>query len=117
MNKRELEPTSTEDNAIMLGDEFVSQVRSFGVLRYSIERICNILGLTGKERIAMKVRILLPGDAYSIAYHQGLAMGDYNIDSELTKKAESGDTDAISLLKEREGDRVELDLRKELFGV
>lgn len=117
MKKNELEPTATTDSVVLLRDDYVSRVRSYGILRYSIDRICNLLGLRGKERLAMRIRLSLPGDVYENAYKQGLAIGDYNIDSELSKKAETGDAEAISLLKERECERVELDLRKELFGV
>ena len=35
----------------------------------------------------------------------------------LAKKAEAGDIDAINTLEERKNLRVELDLRKQLFGV
>lgn len=53
----------------------------------------------------------------SLPYNNGRALGEYNIDAELAKKAEAGDIDAINTLEERKNLRVELDLRKQLFGV
>lgn len=115
--KSELTPTSDVDKAILIGDEYVSQVRTFGALGYSAERICNLLGLRDKEKIALTIRISLPGDIYFDAYSNGQALGEYNIDAELAKRAESGEIDAITTLETRKNERVELDLRKNLFGV
>lgn len=116
----ELSPTSNVDNVALVGDEYVSQVRTFGALGYTPQRICSLLGLRGKEKLALTVRITLVGDVYYDAYNNGRALGEYNIDAELAKKAESGDIDAINTintLEERKNLRVELDLRKQLFGV
>lgn len=113
----ELAPTSEMDNVSLVGDEYVSQVRTFGALGYTSQRICSLLGLRGKEKLALTVRITLVGDVYYDAYNNGRALGEYNIDAELAKKAESGDIDAINTLEERKNLRVELDLRKQLFGV
>ena len=113
----ELKPTSFQDTAIAIGEEYLSQVRTFGALGYSPQRICNLLGLTGKKKFGMMVRITIPGDTYFNAYHSGIAMGDYNIDAELAKHAETGDIDSITALAVRKNERIERDLRKELFGV
>lgn len=115
--KNELLPTSDVDKAILIGDEYVSQVRTFGALGYSSERICNLLGLRGKEKIALGIRIGLPGDVYNDAYTNGRALGEYNIDAELAKRAEAGEIDAITTLETRKNERIELELRKQLFGV
>lgn len=115
--KKELTPTSDVDKAILIGDEYVSQVRTFGALGYSSQRICSLLDLRGKEKIALTIRMSLPGDVYHDSYSNGRALGEYNIDAELAKRAESGEIDAITTLEQRKNDRVELDLRKELFGV
>lgn len=115
--KKELTPTSDVDNIAVIGEEYVPQVRTFGALGYTPQRICNLLGLRGKEKIALMIRTGLPGDVYHDAYSNGSALGDYNIDAELAKRAESGEIDAITTLEQRKNDRVELDLRKELFGV
>lgn len=115
--KSELTPASDVDKVALIGEEYVSQVRTFGALGYTPQRICNLLGLRGKEKLALIVRIGLAGDVYHDAYDNGRALGEYNIDAELAKKAESGDIDAINTLEERKNLRVELDLRKQLFGV
>lgn len=110
-------PTSDVDKAILIGEEYVSQVHTFGALGYTPQRICSLLGLRGKEKLALIVRITLPGDVYYDSYNNGRALGQYNIDAELAKKAEAGDIEAINTLEERKNQRIELDLRKQLFGV
>lgn len=115
--KNELTPTSDADKVVLIGDKYVSQVRTFGALGYSAERICNLLGLRGKEKIALTIRIGLPGDVYNDAYSNGRALGEYNIDAELAKRAEAGEIDAITALETRKNERIELELRKNLFGV
>lgn len=112
-----LTPISDADKILLVGDEYINQVRSFGALGYSHSRICNLLPLTKQQKIALRVRLSLPGDTYCEAYLNGRAIGEYNIDAELAKKAEAGDVEAISVLAERKNERAELDLRKELFGV
>jgi hypothetical protein len=46
-----------------------------------------------------------------------VALGEYNIDAELAKNAEAGDTDSIEMLEARKTERLEKDLRQELFGI
>lgn len=101
----------------ILSDEYVNQIRTFGALNYTPERICQLLGLKKNKREALLYRITLPGDIYFEAYQQGLALGEYNIDAELAKKAEKGDKDSITLLEERKNKRAEKDLRMKLFGI
>ena len=100
-----------------LSDEYVNQVRTFGALSYTPERICQLLGLRKVKRIALLYRIGIPGDVYHEAYHQGRVLGEYNIDAELAKKAEKGEIDSITLLEERKNKRAEKDLRMKLFGI
>lgn len=97
--------------------DYTSQIRTFGALGYSSERIADILGLNGPERTELIVRLLLPGDTYQVAYNQGKAYGEYNIDAELAKKAEKGEVDAITTLAERSKERKLKDLRKDVFGI
>jgi len=70
----------------ILSDEYINQVRTFGALNYTPERICQLLGLRKTKRIALLYRIAMPGDVYCEAYQQGLALGEYNIDAELAKE-------------------------------
>lgn len=100
-----------------LSDEYVNQVRTFGALSYTPERICQLLGLSKAKRIALLYRLSTPGDVYYGAYHQGRALGEYNIDAELAKKAEKGDNESITMLEERKNERAEKDLRLKLFGI
>ena len=100
-----------------LSDEYVNQVRTFGALSYTPERICQLLGLRKVKCIALLYRIGIPGDVYYEAYHQGRALSEYNIDAELAKKAEKGEIDSITLLEERKNGRAEKDLRMKLFGI
>ena len=116
-NSLSLTPTSEIDKATCIGDEYVSQVKNYAALGYTPQRIVNLLNLRGRGRTALLVRIALVGDVYYDAYTSGQALGEYNIDAELAKRAESGDVEAIELLETRKNERVEIDLRKELFGV
>lgn len=100
-----------------IGDEYVQQVRTFGALDYVPQRICRLLGLSKAKSTALMLRMATPGDVYHDAYMQGHALGEYNIDAELAKKAETGDVDAITLLEARKNERREKDLRYELFGI
>lgn len=115
--KQSLTPTSTEETIGIIGDEYLPQVSKYATLGYSAGRICNLLGLKGKEKMALITRIDLPGDIYNDAYANGHALGEYNIDAELAKRAESGEIDAITALETRKNERIELELRKNLFGV
>lgn len=115
--KKELTLTSDTDKAVLIGDEYVSQVRTFGAWGYTPHRICTLLGLRGKERTALTVRLLMPGDVYYDAYRNGCALGEYNIDAELAKKAETGDVSAIETLETRKQERTVKDLRNQLFGI
>ena len=107
----------SEEDKILIGDEYVSQVRTFGALGYTVKRICTLLQLSRQQTKALSFRMTFPGDVYCEAYQNGKAIGEYNIDAELAKKAELGEIDAINLLEERKRDRVEVDLRLQLFGV
>lgn len=112
-----LTPTSEVDQISLIGDQYIPQVRTFGALGYTPARICNILGLRGKERIALTMRMTIPGDVYYDAYRNGNALGEYNIDAELAKKAEKGDIEAIETLETRKQERTVKDMRDKLFGV
>ena len=101
----------------VLPASYTNQILSFGSLGYKPERICRLLGLRGEERTELLLRLDIQGDEFYEAYRRGQALGEYNIDAELAKQAERGDTDAIELLEARKEERNELDLRMQLFGV
>ena len=106
-----------KDEIIVIGDEYVSQVKTYAALGYSVNRICTLLQLSKKQKVALGIRMTLPGDVYYEACRNGKAIGEYNIDSELAKQAERGDIAAITLLGERKQERMEADLRQQLFGI
>ena len=99
-----------------IGEDYIAQVRAFGSLGYSPDRIATMLSITGMKRTCLIMRITSPGDTYNTAYFNGKSIGEYNIDAELAKKAEKGEVDAIILQQQRKDERQELDLRRELFG-
>lgn len=117
MKELVLTPTSDDDKVTSISDDYVSQVRTFGSLGYTPERICNLLRLTAEQKKALAIRLRLPGDIYNEAYKNGRVIGEYNIDAQLAKQAETGDVDAIKALEERKMDRAEIDLRQQLFGI
>ena len=98
-------------------DQYISKVRTFGALGYDAERIADLLDLHGKTRAELIVRLSIPDDELSVAYNNGRAIGEYNIDVELTKQAERGDIDSITTLAERSKERKIKDLRKNIFGL
>ncbi len=98
-------------------DQYLSKVRTFGALGYDPERIADLLGLHGRIRAELVVRLAMKGDELRVAYDNGRAIGEYNIDAELTKLAERGDVDAIETLAARSKERKLKDMKKDLFGV
>lgn len=106
-----------QKNEPWIGEEYVNQVRTFGALGYSIDRIAKLLSLSRVQKAALLIRLGIADDPYAIAYANGRAIGEYNIDAELAKQAEKGDISSIEMLEQRKNARIELDLRKELFGV
>lgn len=97
--------------------DYTSQIRSFGALGYSADRIASILNLRGKERAELLFRLSLPNDEYYTAYQNGLAVGEWNIDAELAKQAERGDVESITALAARSKERKMKDLKNNLFGI
>lgn len=98
-------------------DQYINKVRTFGALGYDAERIADLLNLTGKTRVELIVRLSIAGDELRVAYENGRAIGEYNIDVELTKQAEQGDIDAVETLAARSKERKIKDMKRELFGV
>lgn len=97
--------------------DYTSQIRTFGAVGYSPERIANILNLKGHDREEFLIRITTENDPYYQAWINGQAIGEWNIDAELAKAAEKGDTDAIELQSDRARARQIKDLRLKMFGV
>lgn len=108
---------TNETSDTLQTDQYISKVRMFGALGYDAERIADLLGLNGRARAELIVRLSIKGDELRVAYDNGRAIGEYNIDAELTKQAERGDIDAITTLAERSKERKIKDMKKDLFGV
>jgi hypothetical protein len=94
-----------------------AQIRSLGSLGYSPERIADLLGIPRHDRADFLCRLTTEDDPYHTAYASGFAIGQYNVDAELAKKAERGDEDCVKLLDERKKERYINGLKSKLFGI
>lgn len=101
----------------MKTDDYLPKIKSFGALGYDPERIADLLNLSGDVRTELIMRLDTPGDLLAVAYNHGRAIGEYNIDVEVTKMAEGGDPDAVELVAARAKARKMKDMKKLLFGV
>jgi hypothetical protein len=107
----------SDEEERLLTDQYISKIRTFGALGYDPERIADLLCLHGRMRAELVVRLSVKGDELRVAYDNGRAIGEYNVDAELTKLAERGDIDAIEVLAARSKERKLKDMKKDLFGV
>lgn len=104
-------------NELIISDGIVAKVRTLASFGYSDTRVCRMLRVTNCERAAISSLINKPGTELYEAYQSGLAEQDAVIDTELAKRAECGDTEAIETLDKRREYHKEKDLREKLFGV
>ncbi len=102
---------------MIYSETMLYKIRNYGALKMSGLRMCTILGLEGDERVEFLNDLRDKTSTAYKYYHQGVEIGDYNIDAELAKQAEKGDIDSIVKLEERQHDRGIEDLRQELFGI
>jgi hypothetical protein len=93
------------------------KIRNYGALKYPPGKIVVILGLTEEEKTLFFNEFNKKDSELRRYYEQGVAIGDYNIDAELAKTAEKGDTNAIIELNYRQFYQRIDHLRNELFGV
>jgi hypothetical protein len=102
----------------MLYDQSVLiKIRNYGALKYTKERIASILGLNAKDREQFYIDFEDPESEIREMWGQGVAIGDYNIDAELAKAAESGDTNSIIELSYRQYYQKVDQVKQDLFGV
>lgn len=101
----------------MLDQSTLIKIRNYGALKYSPEKICNILAFHGEEKEHFLVEFEDMESQVRIFYEQGVAIGDYNIDAELAKQSEKGDILAIIELNKRQYYNNINRLKKDLFGV
>lgn len=93
------------------------KIRNYGALKYTKERIASILGLNKDDRIQLFNDFENPESEVRKFWDQGMAIGDYNIDAELAKAAESGDTNSIIELSYRQYYQKVDQVKQDLFGV
>lgn len=93
------------------------KIRNFGALQYSPDKICTLLGLEPVERAELIAELNNPTSELKRTYEQSKAIADYNIDAELTKKAEKGDIMAILEIEKKQYMRNVDETRKKLFGI
>ncbi|MDR1198694.1 MAG: hypothetical protein LBK94_06735 [Prevotellaceae bacterium] len=93
------------------------KIRNFGALNYSPERIADLLGYIDEQRRTLLVAFTDDGSDVAVYYKQVQAIGKYNIDAQLAKNAERGDTDAAMVLQTRRKTETVDNLKKQLFGI
>ena len=81
-------------------NDFLSNVSSFGILGYSVEKIIDLIEPENPEQF--RIDFSLPGSVVYRAYRKGKTTGEYNLDKDLFDKATKGH-DAVSntILDER----------------
>jgi len=95
----------------------LSKIRNYGALKYTADRICTLLAIDGEEREAFLKEWEDPTSQVRKYYTQGVAIGEYNADVELSKLSEKGDVIAISELHRIQHKRKIDQTRQDLFGV
>ena len=81
-------------------DDFLSNVSSFGILGYSVEKIIDLTDPENAEQF--RIDFSTPESAVYKAYRRGKTTGEYNLDKDLFDKATKGhDTESNSILDER----------------
>jgi len=93
------------------------KIRNYGALKFSVEKMCRILRFFGDDKNNFIVEMKKPNSEVRTYYDQGAAIGDYNIDAELAKKAEKGDVLCIMELSRRQHNNQINQLKKDLFGI
>jgi hypothetical protein len=97
--------------------DYTDKIRSFGALGYNFARIADLLSLRGKERARLILRLQDSSDPYAVAWRNGRAVSEHNVDAALLVEVEKGVTDAINALAERSRQRLLEDMKKEMFGI
>jgi hypothetical protein len=97
-------------------EEFLSNVSSFGILGYSIEKIIDLTNPQDDEQF--RIDFSTPGTVIYKAYRKGKTTGEYNLDKDLFDKATKAH-DAVSntILDERMDRKRVKDKIFENFGI
>lgn len=100
-----------------ISETILMKIRNYGALKYTPDKICDLLGVYDEERELLLQEFDKPGSQVSRYFRQGIDIGDYNIDAELAKKSEEGDVFAVMELGKRQYHRGINNLKKDLFGI
>ena len=85
---------------MIYSDDFLSNVSSFGILGYSVEKIIDLTDPQDAEQF--RIDFSTPGSAVYKSYRKGKTTGEYNLDKDLFDKATKGhDTLSNTVLDER----------------
>jgi len=98
-------------------ENILELVLRYGRMKYSPNRICQLLGLDITQTSEFLRRIEEPGDPIRIKYEQGKAFGDYEEDKYLKRAGKKGNPMAIAELGTRQYHRRQDELKKDLFGL
>ncbi|MDY6148532.1 MAG: hypothetical protein SPI35_05915 [Porphyromonas sp.] len=93
------------------------QVRTLGVLGYSVPRVVDYFTLTDRERDAFFLLLTTPGNAFYTAYHEGLQIGEFNTEVTINNEIKKGSIEAVELQRDLRTEKENLTLRKKMFGV
>ena len=100
----------------MLTDK-IEQIKGYGKFKYSPERITVLLGLTRVDRQTFLQEFENPESDVRLAYEQGVALGEYEIDEALLKMATDDNVIAATELSRRRYYANINRIKKELFGI
>ena len=100
-----------------MDEDTLKTIEDCGKLKYPPEKICNILGLTGKAREQFLHEFGNMESEIRNCYERGLSIGDFNIELKLQEQSESGLTDSIEELGKRQYYNKLSKLKQELFGI
>jgi hypothetical protein len=79
--------------------ELIEQIRSFGMLGYSVEKIIDLIDPPDPDQLRLDFDT--PGSIVYKAYRKGNTTGKYTLDKDIFDKAKNHDTDANIILTER----------------
>lgn len=104
------------DNKLkIMSDDIINKMSVFGMLQYSIEKICLILSKDIEPEL-LKCEFENLQSKCRISYERGKASAVFSVDKSLFDLANKGDIDAIEMISElKSAEEYEIK-RKELFG-
>lgn len=95
----------------------LKRIRDYAALGHTPGQIVSLLGIAYQQREAFLDEFSRSDTKVYQSFMQGKAMMDYNVNVELTRNAEKGDTEAIEVLDQRKQNQKVAELLSDLFGV